>query len=114
MPTIIVKYELVGDTEKFDATNAEISGSIKSSLAEDYGNDAWGGYNGPMVTNVTVTVEEILPENVRESISNLLTYNWPDESKDYERLERDGEDLTGHIYSDMQTIAEWLGEDPNP
>lgn len=51
------KIVLTVTTDATDMELARIAGQIAASAAEDYGEDAWGGYDGPTLTDIVVSIE---------------------------------------------------------
>lgn len=50
---IKIKGEIVGgDFRRKLAALREIEGHLRSTLVEDFGGEAWGGYDGPTVENI--------------------------------------------------------------
>lgn len=53
---LIVEFDL--DRDAPDDFGVGVAENIHDTLFQDYGPDAWGGYDGPRVANVKVGVEE--------------------------------------------------------
>lgn len=53
---LIVEFDL--DRDAPDDFGVGVAENIHDTLFQDYGPDAWGGYDGPRVANVKVEVEE--------------------------------------------------------
>ena len=91
----------------------EGSGTYESLVEEhdDYGRVRGGSGKTPQDAILDALNIELLPKDVRDAISDLLTYNWSDEEKDYESTKRDGENVEHHVFEKIKLIAKWLGED---
>lgn len=53
--SILVSLDIQGDVEVFANTFAEYLTTEGYPFEEDYGPNAWGGYDGPFVTGVIVS-----------------------------------------------------------
>ena len=51
------KIVLTVTTDATDEELTRIADEIAASAAEDYGEDAWGGYDGPTLTDIVVSIE---------------------------------------------------------
>ena len=50
----------------------------------------------------------MLPSEVRNAIREVVAYNYPDELRDFEECQRNGDGVDNHILLALDTLAEYL------